>query len=127
MRIVAFVFLFAVSALNLAAQDTTELVKQAFNAGSAKELIRYFNKITEIKINNQSNNYSLVQAEPVIRQFFQLNPPTTFDYVHKGQSPQGLKYNIGQYRSGEQSYRVVLLLKVVDGVYVIDTLNITEE
>ncbi|MFY0625393.1 MAG: DUF4783 domain-containing protein [Reichenbachiella sp.] len=122
------IFIFTLlSGTHVFGQETTENVKLAFNAGSAKEMIRYFNKITELKINNEGANYSIVKAEPILREFFKVNPPTAFNYIHKGSSPEGLKYNIGQYTSGTKSFRVVVLLKNIEGQYVVDTINITEE
>lgn len=108
-------------------QTTTESVASAFNAGSAKELIKYFNNITEVKINDVGANYSKLQAEPILRDFFKQNPPTGFSYIHKGQSPEGLKYNIGLYNSKSGSFRIVLLLKEIKGVYLIDTINFNED
>lgn len=109
------------------AQSTTESVARAFNAGSAKELIKYFNNITEVKINDVGANYSKLQAEPILRDFFRQNPPAGFSYIHKGQSPEGLKYNIGLYKSKNANYRIVLLLKEVKGIYIIDTINFNED
>jgi len=123
-----FVFFLCLSVTHFAyGQETTENVQLAFNAGSAKELVRYFNKVTELKVNNQGDNYSILQAEPIMREFFKVNPPTTFEYIHKGSSPQGLKYCIGKYTSGTKTFRVVVLLKKVNNVYVIDTLTVNEE
>lgn len=126
-RIISIFSILLLSSQFLFGQITTENVALAFNAGSAKELVRYFNKVTELKINNQGGNMSIVNAEPLLREFFKVNPPNTFEYIHKGSSPQGLKYNIGQYKSGSNSFRVVVLLKKVDDTYVVDTLNINEE
>lgn len=125
--LVGLVVLFFTLGHSIHGQDAIENVRLAFDAGSAKELVRYFNNITEVKINEVGGNYSVAQAEPLMRDFFQQNLPTTFTYIHKGQSPQGLKYNIGQYKSGDKSYRVVILMKQVNGYYVIDTMNLTEE
>ncbi|SHJ92295.1 protein of unknown function [Reichenbachiella agariperforans] len=121
------VFVILFFTLSSHAQTTTDYVDQAFNAGSAKELIKYFNHVTEVKINDVGANYSRAQAEPMLRDFFKQNPPTSFEYIHKGTSPEGLKYNIGIYTTRAKSYRVVLLLKKVNGEYVVDTVNFNED
>lgn len=108
-------------------QSTTENVKLALNAGSAKELIKYFNQVTELKIDDTGANYSKIQAESVLRDFFQRNQVESFDYIHKGSSPEGLKYNIGMYNAKSDTYRVVILLKEVKGQYVVDTMNFNKE
>lgn len=108
-------------------QSTTENVKLALNAGSAKELIKYFNEVTELKIDDSGANYSRIQAESVLRDFFQQNQVENFDYIHKGASPEGLKYNIGMYNAKSGTFRVVILLKEVKGQYVVDTMNFNKE
>ncbi len=126
-RTTHIIWLFLIFSVPAFAQDTTENIRLAFNAGSTKELIRYFNKTTEIKIDDQGSNYTIAQAEPVIRDFFKQNPPRTFEYIHKGESPQGLKYNIGQYKTDAASYRIVVFLKKVDDQYLIDTINFNKQ
>ncbi|MEO9805666.1 MAG: DUF4783 domain-containing protein [Reichenbachiella sp.] len=108
-------------------QSTTENVKLALNTGSAKELIKYFNEVTELKIDDSGANYSKIQAESVLREFFQQNQVESFDYIHKGSSPEGLKYNIGMYNAKSGAYRVVILLKEIKGQYVVDTINFNKE
>lgn len=108
-------------------QTTTDQVKLALNAGSAKELIKYFNEVTELKIDDQGANYSKIQAESILRDFFQQNQVVSFDYIHKGSSPEGLKYNIGIYNTKSGAYRVVILLKEIKGQYVVDTINFNKE
>lgn len=108
-------------------QSTTDNVKLALNAGSAKELIKYFNEVTELKIDDSGANYSRIQAESVLRDFFQQNQVENFDYIHKGSSPEGLKYNIGMFNAKSGTFRVVILLKEVSGLYVVDTMNFNRE
>ena len=113
--------------LNCYGQSTTDNVRLALNAGSAKELIKYFNEVTELKIDDAGANYSKIQAESVLREFFQQNLVESFDYIHKGSSPEGLKYNIGMYNTKSGTFRVVILLKEVKGEYVVDTMNFNKE
>ena len=115
------------SLISAKAQSTTDNVQQAFNAGSAKELVKYFSKSTEVKIDDAGKNYTVNQAESILRAFFNQNPPKQFEYIHKGQSPNGLKYNIGQYSTSNSNYRVVMLLKQASDNYLVDTINITKE
>lgn len=119
------IFLLAFNLLN--AQSTTDDVGVALKSSSTKELINYFNKITELKIEDKGGNYTKIQAESVIKDFFTKNPATNFTYIHKGSSPEGLKYNIGRYTSKDINYRVVMLLKKVNDTYVIDTINFNKE
>ena len=106
---------------------TTDDVGVALRTGSSIELIKYFNTVTEVKIEDQGANYSKIQAESVIKDFFAKYPADNFEYIHKGSSPEGLKYNIDRYSYKGGSFRVVMLLKKVDDTYVIDTINFNKE
>lgn len=127
MKIVIFILALLTNLSIEEAQDEIENVQLALNSGSAKELVRYFNKTSEVKIAGTGGSMTISQAESVLRDFFQQNPPGSFLYIHKGQSPKGLKYNIGQYTSESGIFRIVILMKELDGSYVVDTITIDEE
>ncbi|MEQ9285615.1 MAG: DUF4783 domain-containing protein [Cyclobacteriaceae bacterium] len=126
MRYKLFIILLFVSTICLG-QSTTDNVAIALKTGSSKELIKYFNTVTELKVEDKGANYSKVQAESIIRDFFTKYPAQNFTYIHKGSSPEGLKYNIGRYSFDQGSFRVVMLLKQVQNRYVIDTISFNKE
>ncbi|MEQ8239076.1 MAG: DUF4783 domain-containing protein [Cyclobacteriaceae bacterium] len=107
--------------------NITVNIGQALKAGSSKELIKYCNSNIEIKIDGNGANYSLNQAEEVLKSFFLNNPPRNFTFIHQGQSPEGLKYNIGSYKMGDGSYRVVMVIKDIKGSLKIDTITFSKE
>jgi len=90
-------------------------------------LIKYCNETVEIKIDGESSNYSQTQAEVVLKDFFTKNPAKNFSYIHQGSSPEGLKYNIGRYVYDKGTYRVVMFIKKIGDIYLIDTLNFSQE
>ena len=102
-------------------------ISTAIKAGSSKELIKYCNDNIEIKLDGNSSNYSISQAEVVLRDFFLSNPPKDFTYVHQGASPEGLKYTIGTYTIDSGTYRVVMVIKKVKTEFKIDTINFSRE
>lgn len=103
-------------------------IESSMKAGNAKELVKYFNKNVELKIDGGSANYSRNQSEVVLRKFFQKNPSRGFFYIHKGSSSgDGLKYAIGQYSTDSGTYRTVMFLKGESENYVIHTLRITKD
>lgn len=108
-------------------QTTTDNVGVALKTGSSRELIKYFNTVTELKVEDKGANYSKVQAESIVKDFFTKYPAKNFSYIHKGSSPEGLKYNIGRYTSDQGSFRVVMLLKEIKGKYLIDTISFNKE
>ncbi len=126
MRYILFTLLFSLATV-ATAQSTTDNVAVALKTGSSKELIKYFNSVTELKVEDKEALYSKVQAESIIRDFFAKYPARNFTYIHKGSSPEGLKYNIGRYSSDQGSFRVVMLLKQVQNKYVIDSITFNKE
>ena len=102
-------------------------ISTVMKAGSSKELIKYCNSNLEIKMDGQTSNYSIAQAEVVLKDFFLKNPPKGFTYIHQGTSPEGMKYTIGSYTIDGGKYRVVMLIKKVKEDFKIDTINFTKE
>ncbi|WP_420317169.1 DUF4783 domain-containing protein [Ekhidna sp.] len=107
--------------------ETMKDIGTAMKAGSSKELIKFCNQTVEIKINGESSNYSKAQAEVILKNFFSKNAPKSFDYIHQGSSPEGLKYTIGRYTHENGAFRVVMVIKKIGDNYLIDTLNFSKE
>lgn len=114
--------------ISVFAQDTIlENIGVAMKSGSSKELIKYCNANIEIKIDGKTSNYSLAQAEVILKDFFLKNPPKGFQYIHQGASPEGLKYTIGTYMLEKGNYRVVMVIKKIKEEFKIDTINFSKE
>ena len=118
---------FVFSASLFQSSDISKDIETAMKAGSAKELVKFFNETVEVKIDGSSSNYTRNQSEMVLRQFFQKNPVRGFSYIHQGSSPEGLKYVIGKYQFDGGSYRTLMFLKKTSQGYRIDMLNFTRE
>ncbi|SDL67716.1 protein of unknown function [Catalinimonas alkaloidigena] len=132
MKNVISVFIIALSVLiqtsdAQSSDQVLEETRRSLKSGSSRELARYFNEAVELGFDGQKASYSKTQAEFVIRNFFQQHPPTNFDFVHRGTSKEGIRYCIGKYSSTEGAYRVVLLIKPVQGKYLIDTMDFMKE
>jgi hypothetical protein len=102
-------------------------VAVALKTGSSRELVKYFNNVTELKVEGKEANYSKVQAESIVKDFFRKYPAKNFSYIHKGSSPGGLKYSIGTYTYDQGSFRVVMYLKPINNKYVIDSISFSKE
>ncbi len=102
-------------------------VRMAIKTGSSKELSKYFGDNVEIHFDGERSNYSKSQAEFVLRDFFKKYPPVDFQYVHQGNSGEGLKYAIGKYSISNGSYRIWLLFKKTGNNYYVDTIDFTRE
>jgi hypothetical protein len=102
-------------------------VRMAIKSGSSKELAKYFGEMVELQFNGDRKSYSKSQAEFKMKDFFRDFPPVDFQYVHQGNSGEGLKYAIGKYVINNGSYRIWLLFKKSNESYYIDTIDFTRE
>ncbi len=107
--------------------DVINNVKEAMKTGSSRELIKHFNERVEINLDGENSVYSKTQAEFILKDFFKNYPPTTFQYVHQGASPLGLRYTIGTYSYQNGSFRVVMYIKQENKSYKVDSITLTKE
>jgi hypothetical protein len=102
-------------------------IKAAIRSGSARDLTRFLNNTVEIGIDGDKSSYSKTQAEFVLKNFFTKNAPTGFDFNHQGGSDKGQRYATGTYTARNATYRVFVVVKQVNGVYLIDTIDFTRK
>ena len=110
-----------------AQSDIMVAVRSALRNGSSRELSQYFASTIEIGFDGDKQGYSSTQAELVMKDFFSKNAPSTFEFIHQGQSGEGIQYAIGRYTGRGGSYRVFVKLKPSRGAPLIDTLDFTKE
>ncbi len=80
----------------------------AIQDGSSSELARFFNPTISLNINGQQGEYSRNQAEIVLKDFFKKNPPLDFSLVFKNENQSSVSTYIGEYASGQSSYKVFI-------------------
>lgn len=94
--------------------ESIDPVILAIDSGSSSELARYFENSISLNINGQQGDFSKNQAEQVIRDFFKKNPPLKFQLVYKSETNPKLSSYIGEYQSGQVSYRVFIKINQLD-------------
>ena len=99
---------------SVAAQPRMDDVDNVLNGNSIENIVKYFDKVVDITLNNNQTTYSKSQAEMVIRNFFSKNAVTSFQIKYKGNSADDQAfYLIGDMKTnGHGKYRVYLLFKV---------------
>lgn len=107
--------------------ETINQIKEAIKAGSAKEISEHFHQTIDVTLEGDIKNYSKTQAEYVLKEFFQKFPPSSFLIVHQGASKAGMPYAIGQYVSGEDTFRVWLRIKKADPEFFIHEISFIKE
>jgi hypothetical protein len=110
--ITLFSFSFGAFADNPPATNIEEEVATAIRSGNAAALARNFNNTVDLVVPGQEISCSKTQAEQIVKDFFQKNPPKSFKINHQGASKDGSQFSIGTYVStGNKSFRTYFLLK----------------
>jgi Domain of unknown function (DUF4783) len=115
------------SHLMWAQADIFEPMKDALKAGSAKELAKNLNQSVDINLEGEVNTYSKAQAEFVLRDFFKKYPSSDFTIEHTGSSKSGLQYAIGNYKSNNDQFNVLIRVKQAANVYLIHEISFVKE
>jgi hypothetical protein len=102
-------------------------IAAALKTGSAKELIKKSFDPIEIGLSDKKQSYGASHAEIILKNFFVKYPPTSFEYVHKGASQDGLFYVIGRYTHKSGVFQVYILIKSTGNETKIDTIDFSNE
>lgn len=86
-------------------------IAKIIKSGNAKELVKQFHSSVELNIDGEEATYSKSQAEAVLKDYFDKNPPKSFEVNHQGASKGGLPYAIGEYNSDGSTFRVWIRLR----------------
>jgi hypothetical protein len=121
-----WLFLFGAGAAQAQA-DNLGAVRGAIRNGSSRELSQYLAPTVEIGFDGDKKTYNSTQAEIVVKDFFAKNAPSSFEFIHQGESREHIQYAIGRYTGASGTYRVFIKLKPTRGAPLIDTMDFTKE
>lgn len=107
--------------------DNLGAVRAALRNGSSRELSQYFAATVEVGFDGDKQSYNSTQAELVLKDYFAKNAPSSFEFIHQGESQEHIQYAIGRYVGRTGTYRVYVKLKPSRGAPVIDNLDFTRE
>lgn len=110
-----------------AAADTFDEVVMAIKSANSAEVAKYFNSNVELTILTSEGVYSKQQAEIIVKNFLNANPPKNVVIQHKGSSAQGSKYAIANYECAQGKYRVYIFMKESAGKMLIHELRFEKE
>jgi hypothetical protein len=123
-KIIILVFI-SVSAI---AADVYEDIANSIRTGNASQLAAYFAANIDLTVIDKENVYSKAQAEFILKDFFAKNPPKTFTVLHKGSSPEGMQYTIGNLvTENGKTFRTSFYVKNSGGKYLLQELRIEIE
>ncbi len=92
-----------------------------------QDISRYFDSFVPITINNSPSNYSHNQAELVLRDFFDKNPPREFVVTDNGTTGNNSLFAIATFKSNSGKYSLYMLMKQKEGTYVVKEIRLTRE
>ena len=99
----------------------------AIRAGNARELSAYFNANIELNILDKEGVYSKLQAEQILKEFFNKNVPNRFVKNHEGGKDES-KYGIGTLNASTGQYRIsFFMMKTGFGEYLIHKFIIEDD
>lgn len=84
----------------------------SIESGNSTRLSAYFDTNVEITLPDKSNNYSKVQAELVLKDFFKLHQVKHFEVVHTGDNI-GAQYCIGNLYTRKGTFKTTLYIKQI--------------
>ncbi len=104
-----------------------EDVVNALKSSRVQDMTRYFDNFVPININNITSNYSHNQAELVLKDFLEKNPPHDFIVINSGSVSELSKFAIGVFSTPNGKYMVYILMMVKDKNYVVKEIRLTKE
>ena len=126
MKRIVFISIVILTSLRVYSIDIPEEIVTAFNSGNATLLAKYFSQTIELTLLDKEEVYSKTQAEIIMRDFFNSNPPKQFQIMHEG-GKETSKYAIGTLTAESNKYRITFLLKSLDSKVYIHQLRIEYE
>jgi hypothetical protein len=93
------------------AQPQVDDVIQALNGGDLGNMVKYFDNVVDITLNNDQSTYSKTQAEMVIRKFLAKNSAKSFHVKLQGDQRDAF-YIIGELKNNAHgTYTVYFFFK----------------
>jgi hypothetical protein len=100
----------------------------AIKNNRVEDMVKYFDNIVPITINNTQSIYSRNQAEVVLKDFFEKNIPKDFLVMDNGSPNSSSKFIIGSLvtPSGTR-YNVYILMKLKNTDYMLQEIKMNKE
>lgn len=119
--LIASIFMWGV----IIAQPQVDDVTQALNTGDLGNMVKYFDNVVDITLNNDQSTYSKVQAEMVIRKFLSKNSAKSFQVKYRGNvSNDNSFFIIGELKNNAQgSYKVYFFFKQKGKLHIIQKIK----
>lgn len=107
------------------AQEALEDVINSIRSANVPAIAKYFDKFVTITINSNQSVYSNTQGEMVLKDFFSKNTIKEFTVMQQGATSGGndAKYAIGNLATNNGSYRIYVVLKHKESIYILQEIR----
>lgn len=119
-------FIFLISGSELSGQKIPDPIIKAFHKGDVEALSEYFNTRLQVNINEKEYTCSKAQAKEIMREFLNINKPSSFSIIFEG-GKEDSSFSIGKLVTNNGNYRVNIFFRRFDGVYLIHLLKIDKD
>jgi len=92
---------------------TYDNISRALNSGDIQQLAPLFYTKVEITLPDKAGIYSQAQAYYVIKDFFDKNPPTSFEIINESLNNKS-NFIVGKMHTNTQLFRICYLAKYTD-------------
>lgn len=92
-------------------KNVNDGIRKAIAAGDASQLATYFAPTIQLSIPGNKGDFSKVQAEILMKEFFSSYPPVSFEVVSEGKSGENSFYTIGKYVSRSRIFNVYYVVE----------------
>lgn len=111
-----FLLLTGLSAHAQSPEQVFAQVERAIKSGDATALSQHFNDTVEMTVEDADSDYSLTQAQFVMKEFFTNYPVQSFAFLHRGDS-ENMYYAVGSYVSNRGSFDANIFMRQVGSSY----------
>jgi len=129
MKTVLYLFLFYTAIVAFPSRSIAQtnfipatLVK-AFSEGNAKVIGAFLNSNVELLILNDRDVYSKTQAEMIVKNFFENNPPVKFTLTYKSGS-NTIRFGVGDLITTKDTFSVYFMLRQSGNKFLIHQIKI---
>lgn len=104
--------------------DVIDDISTCLRNANTKELSKYFSSTVSMALINDEGVYSKVQAEIILREFFNRNQPTDISIIQRLDSNPNFRFIVIQMATSRRNYRISYKLVSESNSFKINELRI---
>ena len=110
--------------MNIQSEIPYSTIEKAFVSNDAASIIGLGKDKILLNVLGKEGAYSTSQANLVLKDFFTKKPGSTFKFIFKGKETSDGSFAIGNYESKQESFRVTIHFKKINGDFKMESLTI---